>query len=119
MREATLYHHDLITEDELALRHSRSLGKNCEAFVARGAPTSGQGAKDVTPAWQRVHEPPVPLLMIYGREDRGNAAERAALLKQRHSNVNLHLVDGCKHIVPWDAADAYVHMTVEFLNAPS
>ena len=36
--EANLFHHDLITPEELALRHARSIGQNFQAFVARGAP---------------------------------------------------------------------------------
>ena len=35
--EATVFHHDLITDEELALRHSRSVGRNFDAFVARSA----------------------------------------------------------------------------------
>lgn len=114
--EATLYHHDLITEDALALRHSRSLGKNFEAFLARGRvqEKGGGGAKD--PMWRRLPECPVPLLMIYGKQDRGNAAARAALLMERHPDINLHLVEGCKHLLPWDAAEEFHRLTAAFLT---
>ena len=113
--EATLFHHDLITDAELALRHSRSIGKNFEAFIARSE-TRSPGAKGGTPLWQRMAESSVPMLLIYGREDRANAYDRAMLLKERYPALDLHIMDGCKHLVPWDAADEWVRLAVGFLK---
>jgi pimeloyl-ACP methyl ester carboxylesterase len=115
--EATLFHTALITEEALALRHARSTGKNFEAFVARGAlPASGKGKGGSKPVWDRLAESPVPVRLIYGREDRADAAGRAALLKRMHPEIDLHLIDGCKHLVPWDAAEAYVRLSVAFIR---
>lgn len=114
--EATLFHHAFITDDELALRQSRSIGKNFTAFVARGK-VSGGGGKGGTPLWQQIATSPVPIRLIFGREDRANAYERAMLLKETYPDIDLHIVDGCKHLVPWDAADEYVRLTAEFLNS--
>jgi hypothetical protein len=36
------------------------------------------------PLWQRLTELKMPLLLIYGREDRARAQERATLLKERY-----------------------------------
>lgn len=47
--EANLFHHDLITEDELALRHARSVGQAFDAFVARNREaelSTRKGAED-------------------------------------------------------------------------
>ena len=63
--------------------------------------------QESVPLWQRYDELKMPLLLIYGREDRGRAAERVELLKQRYPHLNLHVADGCKHLVPWDAADLF------------
>src|SRR5258708_18296386 len=41
--------------------------------------------------------------LIYGRQDRGHAAERAALAMELHPGLDLHLVDRCKHLIQWDA----------------
>src|SRR5882762_4476435 len=80
--EANLFHHELITLDELALRHSRSIGQNFEAFVARNKAAEAAPAKEPkTPLWQRLVELQMPLLLIFGRDDRAKAAERARLLK--------------------------------------
>ncbi|MPY71768.1 MAG: alpha/beta fold hydrolase [Alphaproteobacteria bacterium] len=115
--EATLFHTELITEEALVLRHTRSTGKNFEAFVARGAlPAFGKGKAGGAPVWDRLAESPVPVRLIYGREDRADAAERAALLKRMHPGIDLHLIDGCKHLVPWDAAEAYVRLSVAFIR---
>lgn len=116
--EATLFHHELITPEELALRHARSVGRNFKAFVARNAAAEAAPAKEPkTPLWQRLAELPMPLLMIYGREDRAHAAERAKLLKKKYPQLDLHVVPGCKHLVPWDAADEFVRLSVPFLKS--
>ncbi len=118
MLEATLFHHELITPEELALRHARSVGRNFEAFVARNAAAEAAPAKEPkTPLWQRLVELPMPLLLIYGREDRAHAAERAKLLKEKYPQLKLHIVPGCKHLVPWDAADEFVRLSVPFLKS--
>jgi 2-hydroxy-6-oxonona-2,4-dienedioate hydrolase len=119
--EANLFHHELITDDELALRHSRSVGECFESFVERSdarktAPANGKVGKPSTPLWQRLTRLEMPLLMIFGKEDRGRAAERAALLKEKFPELNLHMAEGCKHLVPWDAADLFHELAVPFLN---
>lgn len=118
--EANLFHHELITPEELALRHSRSIGKNFEAFVARSneADTGNKQAKpEGKPMWQRLVEVKVPLLLIFGRNDRANAGERADLLKKTYPQLNLHIVEGCKHLVPWDAADKFIELAVPMLKS--
>jgi pimeloyl-ACP methyl ester carboxylesterase len=118
MLEATLFHHELITPEELALRHARSVGRNFEAFVARNAAAEAAPAKEPkTPLWRRLVELPMPLLLIFGREDRARAAERAMLLKEKYPQLNLHIVPGCRHLVPWDAADEFVRLSVPFLRS--
>ena len=116
--EANLFHHELITPEELALRHARSVGRNFEAFVARNAAAEAAPAKEPkSPLWQRLVELPMPLLLIFGREDRAHAAERAKLLKEKYPQLNLHIVPGCKHLVPWDAAGEFVRLSVPFLKS--
>jgi len=118
MLEATLFHHELITPEELALRHARSVGRNFEAFVARNAAAEAAPAKEPkTPLWLRLVELPMPLLLIYGREDRAHAAERAKLLKEKYPQLKLHIAPGCKHLVSWDAADEFVRLSVPFLKS--
>lgn len=116
--EANLFHHELITEEELQLRHARSIGKNFESFVARQEAEDAAPAKALAkPLWERLADLKVPLLMIYGRNDRANAAERAALFKEMRPQLDIHIVDGCKHLVPWDAADEIVRLGVPFLKS--
>ncbi len=121
--EANLFHHELITDAELQLRHARSVGQNFKAFCARqemaeaakAAPKADK--KPSTPLWQRLTEMKQPLLMIYGREDRARAADRFALLKEMQPGLNMHLAEGCKHLVPWDAADLFHRLAVPFLKS--
>lgn len=121
--EATVFHHELITPEELALRHSRSVGRNFEAFVARNAAAeeAKKAAKEPkepgTPLWQRLAEVKTPLLLIFGKEDRANAYERCLILKEKFPRLDLHIVDGCKHLVPWDAAAEVARLGVPFLKS--
>jgi 2-hydroxy-6-oxonona-2,4-dienedioate hydrolase len=119
--EANLYHHELITEEELALRHQNSIGRCFAEFVRRhdaeAGRTGGGGGKQSVPPWQRYDELKMPLLLIYGRNDRARAAERVELLRERYPNLNLHVADGCKHLVPWDAAEMFHRLAVPFLKS--
>lgn len=114
--EANLYNHDLITDEELALRHQNSIGACFEQFVRRHAVAGEDGGKSSVPLWQRLIEVKQPLLLIYGRNDRARAEERAKLLKERYPQLDLHFADGCKHLVPWDAADLFHRLAVPFLT---
>jgi pimeloyl-ACP methyl ester carboxylesterase len=116
--EANLFHHDLITDDELQLRHERSIGKNFESFVARQAAAESTPKKEpAKPMWERLTEVQVPLRLIFGKNDRANAFERATMLKELRPQLDLHIVDDCKHLVPWDRADEVLRLGVPFLKS--
>jgi len=55
--------------------------------------------------------------MIFGREDRAHAGERAELLKTTHPELKVHIVNGCKHMVHWDAFDDLMRLGVPFLKS--
>ena len=113
--EANLFHHELITPEELALRHARSTGKNFEAFVARAALPASPKDPAAIPLWRRLNEVTCPLLLIYGRNDRANAYERALKLKEFAPQLDLHITPDCKHLVPWDAQADVERLTIPFL----
>lgn len=115
--EHNLFNHSLITPEALEKRHRMSMGKNFEAFKKRIQAAQGGGAKDGIPLWQRLDQVTVPMLFIYGKQDRGPAAERSALLKERFPKLKLHLLDRCKHLAQWDAASEFVKLSGEFLAA--
>jgi 2-hydroxy-6-oxonona-2,4-dienedioate hydrolase len=114
--EANLFHHELITDEELQLRHDNSIGRCFSEFVRRHEAGGDGGGKPAVPLWQRLTELKPPLLMIFGRNDRARAEERATLLKEKYPQLNLHFADGCKHLVPWDAADLFHKLAVPFLT---
>jgi 4,5:9,10-diseco-3-hydroxy-5,9,17-trioxoandrosta-1(10),2-diene-4-oate hydrolase len=117
--QADTFNHALISDEDVALRHSRMIGGNFKAHQDRqnhDAPSGGSAAQ-AKPLWQRLTELKMPLLMIFGREDRAHAGERAELLKRTHPEINLHIVNGCKHMVHWDAFDDLMRLGVPFLKS--
>ena len=59
----------------------------------------------------------MPLRLMFGRQDRSWAYARAMKLKELYPRLDLHILEDCKHLVPWDAADAWVKLAVEKLKA--
>src|SRR5919109_698322 len=116
--QADTFNHALISEEDVAMRHSRMIGRNFIAHQERQSHDAPAGAaKLAKPLWQRLTELKMPLLMIFGREDRAHAGERAELLKRMHPEINLHIVNGCKHMVHWDAFDDLMRLGVPFLKS--
>jgi len=116
LMQADLFHTELVTPEELALRHSRSIGRAFATFTARANAGDGGGAQPAVPLWQRMLELKIPLLLIFGRNDRAHAGDRAELFKKMHPELNLHIVENCKHMVPWDAADAVYRLAIPFIK---
>lgn len=116
--QADTFNHALISDADVAIRHSRMTGRNFAAHQDRQnaeAPAGG-GAPAAKPLWQRLPDLKMPLLMIFGREDRAHAGERAELLKKMQPSMNVHIVNGCKHMVHWDAFDDLLRLGVPFLK---
>jgi 4,5:9,10-diseco-3-hydroxy-5,9,17-trioxoandrosta-1(10),2-diene-4-oate hydrolase len=119
LMKADLFHTELVTPQELALRHSRSIGRNFEIFTKRARSEEGAGGSGQQPAvpqWKRMLELKIPVMLIYGREDRAHAGERAELFKKSHPQVNLHIMNGCKHMVPWDAEQEVYRLAIPFIK---
>ena len=116
--QADTFNHSLISEADVAMRHSRMIGRNFIAHQERQNHDAPAGAaKAAKPLWQRLTELKMPLLMIFGREDRAHAGERAELLKRMQPQINLHILNGCKHMVHWDAFDDLMRLGVPFLKS--
>jgi pimeloyl-ACP methyl ester carboxylesterase len=113
--ESNLYHRGLATEDAVALRHRMSVGKNFEAFAARKSSRGNKADKSGEAPWQRLARCPVPLLLLYGEQDRGDAARRAALARQLNPLLDLLLLPRSAHLVQWDAAEAFAQLAGRFL----
>jgi pimeloyl-ACP methyl ester carboxylesterase len=115
--EWNLFHTDLLTPEELELRHSRSIGACFKAHVARTELSERQPAKPpAVPLWQRLVELKMPLRLMFGRQDRSWAYKRAMKLKELYPQLDLIILEDCKHMVPWDAAEEWVRLAAPFLK---
>jgi pimeloyl-ACP methyl ester carboxylesterase len=112
--EGNLSNKALATDEAVALRHRMSVGKNFQAFLARKQAKGGKGGE---PLWQRVAQCPVPLLMLYGEHDRGDAAKRAARAKALYPQLDVRLLPRAAHLAQWDAAEPFVEIAGRFLGA--
>jgi pimeloyl-ACP methyl ester carboxylesterase len=113
--ESNSFDHSLLTPEMIRRRHELSLGPNFRAALDRklGPGESIAGA----PLWQRLDSVPVPAMFIYGRQDRDFVDERAELARQRYPNLNLHVLDRCKHHVQWDRPDELTSLVAGFVLA--
>jgi 2-hydroxy-6-oxonona-2,4-dienedioate hydrolase len=103
----------LITDELVELRHRMSLGKNLQSALARQSLPPEPPPQP--PFWQRLDQIPVPARFLYGKQDRGEAGKRSELARQRYPKLDLHVLDGCKHLIQWDTAREFEALAVEFL----
>jgi pimeloyl-ACP methyl ester carboxylesterase len=112
--ESNLYHKELITPEVLEKRHSLSLGRNLETFLERQRVVE---PKRTGPRlWERLMEVRAPLLLLYGKQDRNQAAEKCAVLKEQMPELRLEIIDKACHMLMWDAGETYDRKAVDFLK---
>lgn len=107
--------HDVsaVTPDRVRHRHEASVGRNFAAHLARARaarePSSGPPLRD------RLGELAVPALFLYGAADR-DAAARAPLLAERFPRLAVRVLEGCGHLVHWDAPERFVDAVAAFAH---
>jgi pimeloyl-ACP methyl ester carboxylesterase len=111
--EANAFDHARLTPELVKRRHELSIGRNFEAALARQAAAPEVPAGP--PLWQRLDQIPVPALFMYGKQDRASAAERAAIACERYPTLKLHMLEGCRHLVPYDKPDEMVNLIAGFV----
>jgi pimeloyl-ACP methyl ester carboxylesterase len=57
----------------------------------------------------------LPVDFDVGKEDRGNVFDRASVLRECDPELDLRIVDHCKHLVQWDASDDFHELAARFL----
>jgi len=55
--------------------------------------------------------------MLYGSHDRGSAAKRAALLKEKEPSLRIEIIDRSAHLLMWDARETFDQKAASFLSA--
>ncbi len=108
--ESQLYDHSIITPEILETRYQMSLG-----HVKAGPPVApATGGAPRTPLWQRLGELRMPIMLLYGKDDRGSVREREPLFRQRYPNIDLRMIDNCKHLLQLDAEAEFLAAAKEF-----
>ena len=114
--EGDLFNKSLVTDDLVQKRLQMSAGKNFDASIERAkAAKASVGPSGDAPLWKRFAGASTPKLYLFGREDRGNAAERCAMLAAMEPAVKVDLIDQCNHLVMVDQPEEFNKCVVEFL----
>jgi len=58
--------------------------------MPRSGPAAARAPRRGVPLWQRMVDLKMPLLLIFGRNDRARAGERAELLRETYPQLGLH-----------------------------
>jgi len=112
--ESNLYNKALITAEAVQKRHQMSIGKNFQASIERSR--AREPRKEEKPLWQRLKELTMPLLMIYGAQDRGNVAKRCALHMETEPSLRIELIEDAAHMVMWDKKEIFCGKVLNFLR---
>ena len=106
----TLHKSELVTEDLVRARLEMSSGSRHEAQVARRSAPPQRSILDELPS-------PAPrTLILWGKNDRGAAMERALLLFDLSPGAELHVFDECGHWSHWDQAERFNRIVSDFLK---
>ena len=103
------------TVDELAKRHADPTAKR----VARRTFTKFfDFCRRLEPFHARLSALDVPVLVIWGSDDRLFRASGAAALKRVIPHARLHVFEQCGHCPQIEQPDRFVSAVLEFLAAP-
>jgi 2-hydroxy-6-oxonona-2,4-dienedioate hydrolase len=109
--ETQLYNHALISPELIEARYQMSLGH------VRAQPAPRPAGGPAVAMWERLADVKVPMLLLYGKDDRPTTAAQADLLRERAPNLDLRVIDRCKHLIQLDAADTFQSAAAAFFSA--
>jgi 2-hydroxy-6-oxonona-2,4-dienedioate hydrolase len=113
MTKKTLYKTELVTEDLVQARYEMSSGPRYEAQLAR------RTAPPQRPILDELPKLAPKTMILWGKNDRGAAVERALLLFDLIPGGELHVFDECGHWVQWDQAPRFNQLVSAFLKGGS
>lgn len=114
--ENDVHHKGLITPDVVEKKHRLGIGKNATAAIERSK--AHEPFHDAAPLWERLGEIRVPLLLLYGNEDRESMSQRAWLLKSQQPDLDIRVVPNASHLLLWDAPDVFTASVLSVLPRP-
>ena len=112
-----LFDHSFITPEVLETRFRMGTRRPDPAQRAQAQADRVAERQRGVPLWNRLDQAPIPLCMVYGADDRPNTVQRVTQLRERYPNLDIRLLDRCRHIIQWDAADQFTALAGEFFGA--
>jgi pimeloyl-ACP methyl ester carboxylesterase len=73
--------------------------------------------EDEMPLWSRIGRAEVPVLAVFGAQDKNRAGELGSRLAFACPNVRVEMVERCAHLVQWDAPEVLVGHLDDFFSA--
>ena len=67
-------------------------------------------------AYKSVHEMKIPVLLLWGRNDKTVPFEHSADLRAMLPNVEFHVIEDCSHIPHYEKPDEVNPILLEFLR---
>lgn len=110
MLEEYVFHKALVTDELVAVYECYSRGNLVHCAARRAAEAGIPGG----PGWDALGELTVPLMLVYGADDRGRVPERLALARDRYPHIPTHLLEACGHFAQWDQPAAVVRLIADF-----
>ena len=95
LMESEVFHKSLITSALVERRHRLSVGKNRVAAAERSR--AREPRAEGKPPWQQLAELKLPLVMLYGENDRAAAGQRARLLKEQQPQLDVRVLPEAAH----------------------
>ena len=112
---ANIHNTQCVTDALVERFHRFSTGANFRNALMRAAapepsPVTGAG-------WQRLEDALVPLMLVYGVNDKGSIADRVDIARERYPQLPIHLLERCGHFAQWDQPETLAQLIIDFLEA--
>lgn len=106
------------TEEDIRKRYEGSLDESHIAFYHRYNAAFAK-RRGMDPLWRDVHKIKLPVLLLWGREDRTITLDGAQVMLKQIRNVELHVFGDCGHWVQLEKQKRFERLVIDFCSDES